>query len=186
MKNRRTIIVAFMLCAVMLLGVGYAAVTNTLDIQGSVTVTDAAAKDEFNLHVYFEGIVVGEFCVQNTAMDESTKDLGLGYTANINANNNDKGHFTISGITKTNDSEDIVFRIQNDSAHEASVKIKTTTNSNDSEFGLTYFFGTEDQKEAIVPADGYVDVTVRVTLIAQPTGQTTANFGMELDVTAGA
>ena len=38
MKNRKRVIVAFMLVACMLLGVGYAAITTHLNIQGGVEV----------------------------------------------------------------------------------------------------------------------------------------------------
>ena len=85
MKNRRIAIVAFVLCAAMVIGLGYAAVTNTLDIQGSVAVDANEAEKEFNEDIYFVGVKLGSDFVAN--IDASA---GLDYTANINTNNNNR------------------------------------------------------------------------------------------------
>ena len=42
MKNRKVIVTAFLLVAIMILGVGYAAVNNVLDITGTGTVNQSA------------------------------------------------------------------------------------------------------------------------------------------------
>ena len=57
MKNRKSIVVAFLLVAVMLLGVGYAALTDILDITGSADINQSAAEEAFNEDVYFTGAV---------------------------------------------------------------------------------------------------------------------------------
>lgn len=180
MKNRKRIVVAFMLVAVLLLGVGYAAVTNVLDIQGSVSVSATDAEKEFNEDVYFSGVLKGGTLVQNITAED-----GLGYTANINTNNNDKAQFTVTGITKTGDSETITYRIQNDSEHDADVTLKSKTNTNEDKFGFDYYFGDTDTKTATITAGGYVDVTVVVSLDNQITSAASASFVIELNVTAG-
>ena len=53
MKNRKTVVVAFLLVAVMLLGVGYAALTDTLTITGSLKTDTTVAMEEFDADVYF-------------------------------------------------------------------------------------------------------------------------------------
>lgn len=60
MKNRKTIVVAFLLSAVMLMSVGYAALTDVLDITGSADVNQAAAEDSFNEDIKFTGALANE------------------------------------------------------------------------------------------------------------------------------
>lgn len=194
MKNRKTVVVAFLLVAVMLMGVGYAAVTNVLDIQGSVTVDSSAAEKEFNEDIYFQGVVVdGQLDADGVIAGD-----GKGYTANINTNNNDKAQFTVTGIAKTGEEMEITYRIYNDSDHEATVSLRTMTNTNGTivdavgtesgagDFGFDYYFGTtEGTRSATLASKGTVDVTVVVTLKEQLTGQSTASFTIELNVTAG-
>ena len=48
MRNRKTVVAAFLLVAVMMLGVGYAALTDILDITGSADVNQSAAEEAFN------------------------------------------------------------------------------------------------------------------------------------------
>ena len=55
MKNRKIVVVAFMLIATMLLGVGYAALTDTLSIAGTLKTDITVAMDEFDSYVYFSG-----------------------------------------------------------------------------------------------------------------------------------
>lgn len=180
MKNRKRIIVAFMLIAVLMLGVGYAAVTNVLDIQGSVSVSQTAAEEEFNEDVYFSGVVKGTELVDSVVAGDN-----LGYTANINTNNNDKAQFTVTGIKKTGDSATITYRIKNDSDYEASVTLKSKTNTNESKFGFAFYFGTPGTETATIVAGGYVDVTVVVSLDNQITATESASFVIELNVSAG-
>jgi len=181
MKNRKTVIVAFLLVAVLMLSVGYAAVTNVLDIQGSVAVSASAAEDQFNEDIYFTGVVKdGSTLVESVIASDD-----LGYTANINTNNPDKAQFTVTGIKQTGENQTITYRIKNDSAHEASVTLKTLTNTNDAHFGFDYYFGAPGTQTATIAAGGTVDVTVKVSLDAQLTGASSASFVVELNVTAG-
>jgi hypothetical protein len=53
MKNRRIVIVAFMLVAVLCLGVGYAAVSDTLTATGKISVNETALTETFDADVYF-------------------------------------------------------------------------------------------------------------------------------------
>ena len=180
MKNRKTIVVAFMLVAVMLLSVGYALVTNVLDVQGSVSVSATAAEKEFNKHIYFTGVVVnGEL-----KPDGVTPTENLGYTANINANNNDKAQFTVTGIETTGQTQEITYRIKNESAYEAAVTLKSLSNTEDRIFDFDYYFGTPGLKSTTIASEGTVDVTVIVTLKKQVTSAAAASFILELYVSA--
>ena len=53
MKNRRTVVVAFLLVAVMLLGIGYASLTDTLTIIGNAHIDLDTTNKTFDEKVYF-------------------------------------------------------------------------------------------------------------------------------------
>ena len=175
MKNRRITIVAFLLIAALTLGFGYAAVTNVLDIQGSASVSATAAEAEFNENVYFSGVKKGDELVQSIVAGDN-----LGYTANINTNNNDKAQFTVTGLEKSGDKYSITFVIQNDSAFDAKVSVKTNTNTNSTNFAFTNSLASNT-----IAAGGSVEVTVTVALISELTSAASGSFVIELDVTAG-
>ena len=181
MKNRRITIVAFLLIAALTLGFGYAAVTNVLDIQGSTSVSATAAEEEFNEDIYFTGVVDNT----NTVVSSITDSATYGYTANINSNNNDKAQFTVTGLKKSGDKYSITYEIKNDSAYEATVSMKTKTNTDENNFGFSYYFGTEGTTTATIAANGTTRVTVVVSLEEQLTSAASASFVLELNVTAG-
>jgi cytochrome c oxidase assembly protein Cox11 len=182
MKNRKTVVVAFLLVAVMLLGVGYAAVTNVLDITGSIKVTKEDAEKEFNEDIYFQGVIVDGAIKENGVVAGDN----LGYTANINTNNNDKAQFTITGIKATGESKEITYRIKNDSELVATVTLKSIYNSDTNEnVKFSYYFGTVGTTETTIAAGGYVDVTVKVVLDGQITDTLDASFLLELNASAG-
>ena len=95
MKNRKIVIVAFLLAAMMLLGVGYAALTDVLDITGSADVNQSAAEEAFNEDVYFSGAVANE----------------SGNTASVNTDNNDKASFTANTLKGKGDKATFTFTI---------------------------------------------------------------------------
>lgn len=188
MKNRRITIVAFLLIAALTLGFGYAAVSNVLDIQGSAKVDGKVAVEEFQEDIYFAGVVLGD-----EVKDSIDATAGQNYTANININNNDKGSFTVNGLRSAGEKAVMTFRIANKSLHEVTVALKANesfTNSNKTYFSFDYYFGTEDVKTGtIAKSNGttatYLDVTVVVELIDQPTKEETASFLIELLASAG-
>ena len=189
MKNRKIVVVAFLLVAMLLLGVGYAAVTNVLDIQGSASVSANVAEEEFNEDIYFSGVIDSNGDPVANINDATT----YGYTANINANNNDKAQFTVNSLRNAPDSKTITFQIKNDSEYTATVSLKTITNTNGStqgngaagDFDFNYYFGTSDVKSATIPAGGTVEVTVVIALKSQLTSAVSASFVIELNATAG-
>ncbi|MBR2930489.1 MAG: hypothetical protein IKC32_04600 [Clostridia bacterium] len=195
MKNRKRIVVAFLLCAMLLISVGFAAVTNVLDIQGSASVSATTAEEEFNEDIYFTGVVspadgTGATIVSNFADDGATK---YGYTANINTNNNDKAQFTVNSLANKNDSVTITYQIANDSEHVATVSLKTITNTNGTTQGATgtgdfdfdYYFGTAGTKTVQIAAGQKATVSVTIKLLNQLTSASSGSFVLELNATAG-
>ena len=83
MKNRRLVIGAFLLVAVLCLGVGFAALQDTLSINGTLSYNPAAAEEEFNADVQF---VSAEIDATSTAeyADTITAVVGDVDTDNVN------------------------------------------------------------------------------------------------------
>lgn len=70
MKNRKIVVTAFLLVAVMLLGVGYAALTDTLTITGDLKTDTTVAMDEFDADVYFSGTSIVRDDTGNKAVSQ--------------------------------------------------------------------------------------------------------------------
>ena len=164
MKNRRTVVVAFLLCAVMLLGVGYAALSDTLDITGSADVNQSAAEEAFNEDVYFSAAVANE----------------AGNTASVNSDNNDKASFTAATLKGKGDKVSFTFTIKNNGDVDADVtpKLNATLGNTNSE----YFSITSDWDGATktLAAHSEITYTVTVELLKTPTETISGSFLIEL------
>lgn len=164
MKKRRTLIISLLLVAALALGIGYAALSDVLDIQGTAEISANSAQETFNQDVYFSDV-----------------SSGAGYTASINADNNDKASFTATGFSDVGDKIFITFTIKNDSSHyEALVTPKLLQNSNAEYFKLTSDWNSTAQTIGI---NGTKTITVTVELLKLPTiseGLTSASFNIEL------
>ena len=53
MKNRRITLAAFLLIAVLVMGIGFAAVTDNLEINGEASANTTEATKDFDADVYF-------------------------------------------------------------------------------------------------------------------------------------
>ena len=168
MKNRKFIVVAFMLTACMIVGVGYAALTDTLNIGGDAEVSQAGAENTFDGDVYFTSVTEGH-----------------GYHAHIDAENNDKIDFTVTGLGGIGDSVTITATIYNDSDLDAVVKMDpvNTTVTNSTYFDMEYSI---DESGADISSKGSLEVTITIKMIATPhleENQTVSCvFSYELDV----
>ena len=164
MKNRRTVVVAFLLCAVMLLGVGYAALSDTLDITGSADVNQSAAEEAFNEDIFFSAAVANE----------------TGNTASINADNNDKASFTANTLKGKDDKVTFTFTIKNDGDVAATVTPKLNASLGNT--NPTYFTIESDWGGASKTLDAHSELTytVTVTLIKTPTETISGSFLIEL------
>ena len=168
MKNRRTVVVAFLLCAVMLLGVGYAALSDTLDITGSADVNQSAAEEAFNTDVYFSAAVANE----------------TGNTASVNADNNDKASFTAATLKGKGDKVTFTFTIKNDGDVDATVTPKlnaTLGNTNPEYFTVTSDWNGQSKT---LEAGKELTYTVTVELIKTPTETIAGSFLIELTAVA--
>lgn len=201
MKNRKTIIVGFILVACMIVGVGYALVTDTLDIGGTASVSVDQAEKAFNQDITFEGVVIGGTAYKNANLSPNPESLL--YTAHITAEDPDKASFTVTGLEGENDQCTIVFRVQNTGDLDADLKMSSCTNSNPDYFDVEYYIvGTPDTPIVSVPgASGFgdvfyelkkatggnpttVDIKVVVTLKATPTTHQAMTTTFEFSATS--
>ena len=142
MKSRRIAIIAFALVAVMTLGVGYAALTDTLNINGTANLLHSDAQDQFNAEVYFSSVGNQANC-----------------TASIDPSDNDLATITITdGFAVVGDYATATFVVKNESS--GSVKLTPSHNSS------TNFDVATDAATYEVQAGSTVDIVVTVTLKA--------------------
>ncbi len=164
MKNRRNIVVAFLVFAVMLLGVGYAVLTDVLDITGTADVNQYAAEEAFNEDVHFSAAQAND----------------NGNTASVNGDNNDKASFTANTLKGDGDSVSFTFTIKNDGDVDATVT--PTLNATTGNTKPEYFLITSDWngESKTLAAGGELTYTVTVKLIKTPTETISGSFLIEL------
>ena len=163
MKNRKTVVVAFLLVAVMLLGVGYAALTDVLDITGSADVNQSAAEEAFNEDIHF--------AVNGAVANQA------GNTASINADNNDKASFTANNLKGKDDTATFTFTIVNDGDLDANVTPSISSNTNQAYFAISSDWNGQTK---LLEAGQSLEYTVTVTLIETPTSTIAGSFVIEL------
>lgn len=161
MKNRKTVVVAFLLVAVMLLGVGYAALTDILTINGSAEVSQTAAEDAFNEDIYFSDAVAHE--ADNEASVDDTDNDKASFAANTLKGKGDKATFT--------------FTIENAGDVDATVTPVLTSKDQ-----VDYFTVTHDWEAAEDLAAGEaITYTITVELSKTPTETISGSFEVELN-----
>ena len=189
MKNRKIVVVAFLLAAVLLLGVGYAALTDELTITGNMSADPSVSQNEFQSKVYFSyADVVG------TVVDTNGDPAVGTAAANVTADNN-KAHFEVLGLQNEDDTVTFKFTITNESEWDATVALKINsealTNENDGHEANEVFKVEWSWEENAVDKDaktidannGTLDVYVTVTLIDQPTDAHTASYTVTFTAT---
>lgn len=174
MKNRKTVVVAFLLVAVLLLGVGYAALSETLTLIGNAVIDMKQAEVNFDAKVYFSNAEV--VSSPNTEVDTVG---GIG---------TDDATFTVHSLSTMGDVAVFTFTIANESNVPVRIDIpenklsgeKNQSNSNEEKFSISYVYGIHDR---VIPSGGTMDITVTVTVIDPITVATGATFGIEYTAT---
>ena len=165
MKNRRNVVVAFLVVAVMLLGIGYAALTDVLDINGSVDVNQSAAEEAFNEDIFFSAAAANE----------------AGNTASVNADNNDKASFTINTFKGKDDVATFTFTIKNNGDVDANVTPKLNAslgNTNPEYFAIESDW---DGDTKLLEAGEEITYTLTITMLKTPTETVSGSFLVELE-----
>lgn len=175
MKNRKFVVVAFLLVAVLLLGVGYAALTDTLTIIGNAHIDLDQANVVFDEKVYFSDSAV-------------TSSTGTGTVADVASHTADDATFTANKLAVKDQQSVFTFTIKNDSNVDANISVNPTklsgadnpSNSNAQKFTVEYEY---PQGMTIAANGGTITVVVTVTVKEAITEATSATFGIELTAT---
>ena len=142
MKNRKFLIIAFVLAAALTIGVGYAAYSTTLGIYGTTSVSADAL--EFTEDVHFTTVTS-----TNEAFGRAFVDEG-GQTAT----------FTVDGMTAYNDRVQFTYTIVNESTYDVNIVISThPTPASTSKCTVTTALSSDT-----IPAAGSITATVTVVL----------------------
>lgn len=116
MKKRRSLIIPVLLVAALCLGIGYAAVTDVLDINGSADVNQSAAEEAFNHDIHFTDAVA-----ENTAE---------GDLASFDPADPDMASFTANSLNGKGDTAKFTFTITNEGDLDAVVTPTLASNGN--------------------------------------------------------
>ena len=176
MKNRKIVVVAFLLAAVLLLGVGYAALTDTLTIIGNAHIDLDVANATFDEKIYFSAA-------------EATSSDGSGTVADVASYTADDATFTVNKLATVGQKSVFTFTITNDSNVDAVISINSTklsgavnpSNSNEEKFIVEYSY---PDGMNIAKQGGTIDVVITVTVKEPVTSATSATFGIELTATS--
>ena len=165
MKSRKTLIALFLVVSTLVIGVGYAALSDTLDINGTADVTTDATNKDFDADVYFSAAVANV----------------TGDTASVNPDNADKASFSINSITAIGQSASFTFTITN-ASDEFDAVVTPALNATAGNTMADYFEIESDwaAQPRTVAAGGTATYTVTVTLIKSPQENISGSFHIEL------
>ena len=172
MKNRRIVMVAFLLVAVLTIGVGFAALTDTLTAAGSAGILKDGAQAEFEGKVYFS----------NAFTQDATKA-----TAVVDTAENDKATITVleGALKDKGDTAVVYLNITNDSDLPVYVT-PSLSNQDTTHFGITLqYAGVLTGYATIAPGDT-LDVGVTVSCIQTPTEDANTSFTITFNATTQA
>ena len=153
MKKRRLVIAAFLLLAVVFVGVGFAETATQLNINGT------ASTSATNINVYFSNGRI------------TSKPDYVTATPGVAGENVKAITLTVSGLQKINDTVIATYTITNASDYHVDVEVPTVTVSGDdaAQFTVTTDFG--DAKKCLEPngqEGNTIDVVVTVKLLKTP------------------
>lgn len=171
MRNKKSFLTLVILALVLILGVGYAAVSGvSLSITGTVSTADET------LDVYFTGTPT----VSNTTGNVvATGALGSGekpLAATIE----------VSGLSDVGDTATVTYTVKNDDKDLAAAIAETTREVMNGSTDLSdYFEVTTDYSEEVIAPNGQITVAVTVRLAKLPieAENSTANITIEFDAT---
>lgn len=182
MKNRRIVVIAIVLAAVLCLGVGYALLTDDLSVTGNVGINHIESNDDFDADVCFDKSVVPSIKFVGADGNEGTGEDKVGVTAEIKkAENNDPDdllHIIVPAGVLNFKGESIVVTatvVNNSTDFDAVIKSITGEGSVQDDAGLTDV--TCVFANTTVAKGGSTTVTVTITLKETPTGDETMKNG---------
>ena len=115
MRNRKTVIVAFMLVAVLLMAVGYAVLSTDLYIGGNATINADKAQSEFDTLIEFDEVKTGDIATNAT-----------GSSVDVITKTGDKSmDIGVNSLALKNETTTLTFRVLNYSDHNCDATIES-------------------------------------------------------------
>ena len=153
----------------MLMAVGFAALTDTLNINGEAEVDFTSANTGFDADVYFS---------------DATADNATGGDNAVVTVDPDIARFSVRSLKAKDETATFTFTIQNDNEFSAYVKVNNDKSLNNN---TEYFEVEMSQTTFEIAAGSSVSFDVTVTLLKTPQldslgDKVTASFVLELDV----
>ena len=148
MKNRKTVVVAFLLVCCMILGVGYAALTVDLNLAGNATFNPGQAQNEFTEDIY----------LGDSASTVQSNDEAPGSTYNKTTKHS--ADLAVNSLALAGDYVTYTITVYNESVHDANLSIKSLK-----------IMGTEQTEDANVDGLYTGDVWLS-TKVEYPSGST--------------
>ena len=173
--KKRTSIIAFLLVAALTLGIGYAALTDTLTINGTANVAEQAGKDAFEADVYFSKAISGNGATAVLGSDPSTDKPDVATMTVVDGALKEVGDEAIATFTITSES-DLPVTITNPTAANGYI-----TNNNTEYFQVTTNWVADHEITPDATGKASVDITVTVKLIKTPETNETATFSILLN-----
>ena len=168
MKKRRIAIVAFLLCACMVIGIGYANITRKLKVSGNIATTASELEVYFTAAKATEGLAGTNLCTGAT-LDSNAKATAATFnTLKMSM----PGDFASATFTIFNDMPSAVSVGHGGEADEPTIMSPTFDNLTEW-FTITHEFknasegatiSTDGKTVESLPADGTVDLVVTITL----------------------
>ena len=166
MKKRRIVIAAFLICATLIAGIGYAGITETLTINGTATTTAT------DVNVYF------------SAASITHQSSGGGATPGVPGTGVKSVTFTASGLKTKDDSVTATYTVTNGSDYPVKLSVPTIEVFDTTNFDVTSSFTTEVDLDAAGGAKSTYEFTVTVKLKNTP--NTVAGLTSKFTVSIGA
>ena len=165
MKHRQFVLLAFMLVAVFVMGIGFAAYSTTLAIHGTTEVSREAI--EFTEKVVFITAESSEPAYGTTTIEDDGKSAS----------------FSVNGMTHKNDSVQFTYTIENTSDYDVGIQIATyPTSEKVSKFTVSTVLGSNViAKGESITATVTVVLNEDVTTVQNPIAWTIEYTALSID-----
>lgn len=169
MKNRRNVIIAFLLCAAILVGVGYAELTDTLRIDGTANVKHENANNVFDGLVMFDTTITHGVNQLDTIEYSTDADIA---TITVNS-------LTVAGSTA-------VFEMKIINKYQTPIYVTPTIDATSSLYDPNLIGLSSNwlsQCHEIEENDGVITYKLTVTCLKTIESDTTTSFAIGFAVT---
>ena len=173
MKKRNTTIFAFLLLAAVGMGVGYAALTDNLTLNGTVGANKTVADTQWDEDIYFSAASI------KSQTDGSVATL----THNIGTNT-DALILDLSGMTLKGETVVIQVTVKNDNVDYDANLITTTAFTSTTAAADDFTISSTFNDTIDIEASNSYTFEISVTLEVQPTQDLSATFKLEFDAEA--